>query len=683
MQNKNLNKFFCPKSIAVVGATDGVGKVGTVVTRNILNLGYSGKVFLVNPKRTELHGKKCYAKLEDIEENIDLTVVVVPASLVVEIVKNGGDKAKNFIIISAGFSEIGAEGRKREEELKKIAEEKGLSILGPNCLGFLNPRIKLNATFAGGMPKRGNIGFVTQSGALAVAIMDIFARDQLGFSGVFSIGNKMQIGEADLIEYLGNNPDTKVIGLYLEGIKDGQKFMRIAKKISQIKPVVILKAGKTEKAQKVISSHTGALAGSDEVTSAVFEKCGIIRAQNLEEFIGILRLFSMARPPHNNSVAVITNAGGGGVLSTDAFHDKEMKLAELEKSVKEKLKSVLPPESSVENPIDVLGDAHEDRYENVLNIINGEKIGSILCILTPQEQTPVNKISEKIIDFSKNKNKTILTSFLGGDKIKDAVGKMRDSDIPNFEYPEKAIEALDKFFSRASCKKIVESEPGINVARASSSKKIISRAVGEKRKALLFSEAREMMKIYGINVVDTWNLNQAVGIKYPVAVKVDSDKILHKTDKEGIILGVKNHEELKRAVEKIKNYFHNTNIIIQSMSQGHQELIVGFKRDGIFGPVIAFGLGGIYTEVFRIVDLAVPPLGVKDAGMLIDRSKIKFLFKETRGIDAYNKTELAKIISNLGSIAIENPEIREFDINPLFVYNDGRKAVAADIKVII
>lgn len=687
MQSKNLNKFFNPSSIAIVGATDGVGKVGTVVTRNILNLGYSGKVFLVNPNRQELYGKKCYAQMEDIEEDVDLAIVIVPANFVLEIIKNASGKTKNFVIISAGFSEIGAEGRKREEELKKIAEEKSLSVLGPNCLGFINPRIKLNATFAGGMPKRGNIGLATQSGALAVAIMDMFARDQLGFSEVFSIGNKMQIGEADLIEYLGNDPDTKVISLYLEGIKDGQKFVRVAKKISQIKPVVVLKAGKTEKTQQAISSHTGALAGSDEATSAMFEKCGIIRAQNLEEFIGILRLFSMAKPPHNNSVAVITNAGGGGVLATDAFRDKAIQLAELKEETRNKIKAILPEAASVENPIDVLGDAYEDRYEKVLNIINDEDIGSIICLLTPQQQTPVDKITDEIINFSKKTQKTIAAVFMGGEKVKSSIGKLGDNNIPNFSFPDQAVRAIDAYCSWETNKTLLpgifSEENGVNMERRKKVSEIFHRIKAKGRKVLLFSEAKRVMEAYGIDVVDTWNFNSGKAVEFPAVVKVDSDQVLHKVDKEGVILGIKNHEELKRAVEKIKNRFPAENAIIQPMLESQTEIIIGVKRDEIFGPIVIYGLGGIYTEVLKMVDFLIPSFNFKEAENSLMKSKIRFLFEGVRGKKGHNQYEVAKILEKIGLLAKENSEIKELDINPLFVYNDGRKAVAVDIKIII
>jgi acetate---CoA ligase (ADP-forming) len=684
MSNKNLNKFFNPESIAIIGATDGVGKVGTVITRNILKLGYKGEVFLVNPNRQELFGKKCYPTIEVIEENVDLAIVVIPACPVADVIKNASKKIKNFIVITAGFSEIGEEGKVREKDLEKIAKDYNLNILGPNCLGFINTSLKLNATFAGGMPKRGNIGFISQSGALAVALMDIFEKEQLGFSSIFSIGNKMQIDESDLIEYLGNDSQTKVIGLYLEGIKNGSRFIEVAKKVSRLKPVVILKAGKSEKTQKAISSHTGALAGSDEITAAVFEKCGVLHSGNLEEFINTIRVFSTINPPEGNSVAIITNAGGGGVLATDAFKDKTLKLVDFSESMKEKLKSILPRESSVENPVDLLGDAHEDRYESVLKVLNNENIDSIICILTPQEQTPVDKITEKIISFAHSTRKTVLANFMGGEKVKPAIIELNKNNIPNLPYPEQAVKVLDDYFKWSNQKlEEIPAETQVDHEKRKKAGEIIQTVKSKNRTILLFQEAKKLLETYGIKIIDTWNYNSGSRVEFPAVAKVDSEKVLHKTDKNGVILNIKNASDLRRAGENLNNAFPGANIIIQPMLGGQTELIVGIKRDAVFGPVVVYGLGGIYTEVFKVVDFFVPSFDFSEALKSLEKSKLKFLFGETRGKKAYDIEEVAKILTQVGLLAQENPEIQELDINPLFIYNDNKEAIAVDIKVII
>ncbi|EKE19423.1 MAG: hypothetical protein ACD_9C00022G0001, partial [uncultured bacterium] len=423
MQKNKLESLFLPESIAIVGASNKKGKVGTVIADNISKLGYKGRIYYVNPSYKILKLKRCYDSLGEINKNIDLAIVSVPAKFVLDVVKDGMKVTKNFVIISAGFSEIGKEGAQREKELYELARKNDLNILGPNCLGFIVPKNKLNASFAGGMPNAGNIAFVSQSGALAVALMDKANGEQIGFSHVISIGNQMQLDESELLEYLANNKETKVIGMYLEGIKNGEKFLEVAKRVSKIKPIVILKAGKTEKAQQAISSHTGALAGSDEIVDVAFEKAGVIRANDLDEFFDLLTLISFTDAPRNNKVAVVTNAGGAGVLTTDAFKNKKIVLAELPAKIKAEIKSKLPMEASVENPIDLLGDADEVRYDDALKIV-GSNVGTIISVLTPQQQTPVEKIS-KVIFENKIKNVVTAAVFIGGTRVAGAIHFLR------------------------------------------------------------------------------------------------------------------------------------------------------------------------------------------------------------------------------------------------------------------
>ena len=690
MNKKNdLKNLFVPKSIVIIGASEEEGKVGQVITKNILSLGFQGNVFLVNPHHEKLFSRKCYKAAAEIEAPIDLAIVVIPAIFVNQAVKEVADKVKNFVVISAGFSEIGQEGKKREQELKKIAEENQLNVIGPNCLGFIVSDENLNASFAGGMPLPGNISFVSQSGALAVAFMDIAKKDKLGFSKIISVGNKMQIDESQLLEYLGNDKATKVIGMYLEGIKNGKEFAAVAQKISKRKPIVILKAGKTEKSQKAIASHTGALAGSDDVMNALFEKTGVIRADNLEEFFNLLKLISFLNVPSNEQVAVVTNAGGVGVLTTDSFKNRLVKLLEFSFTTKEKLRAILPQESSVENPIDLLGDAREDRYVNVLKILNKESAGSIICILTPQDQTPVKKIAENIVDFRNKSKKQILTVFVGGERIAYAVRKLEEHGVPNFSFPEQAIGTLDKYLSWEEYrkdKKTVFEIKNIFSRKRKDAERIIRKAAAEKRNALFFEEAEQVMGLYGIKAVATRILEKEKdfdGVDYPVVIKVDSDKVLHKTDRQALILGIKNKEELVESFKNIKNNFPGERIIIQPMQAGNQELIMGIKRDSTVNSTVIFGLGGIYTEIFKKISFVIPPANKDEIEKIILTSPIAFLFRQTRGEKIADLNEFVKIVSGLLKIAEENPEIKELDINPLFVYNDKRKFLAADIKIII
>jgi len=686
---KISDNFFSPKSIAVVGASEEAGKIGNIISNNILRLGYSGKIFFVNQSHNQLFGQNCYQKLSEIGEEIDLAIVAIPSKFVNDVIRDGSEKIKNYVIISAGFSEIGEEGKAREEELKKITEERGLNILGPNCLGFINPEKKLNASFASGMPEAGNISFVSQSGAIISALMDISKREKLGFSQIVSIGNKMDMDEVSMLEFLAEDEKTKVVGMYLEGIKDGQKFISAVQKVSNVKPVVILKSGRTEKSQKAISSHTGALAGSDEIMDAVFEKCGVIRAGNLEEFFDTLKLISNLKSEPGKEVSVLTNAGGVGVLATDAFKDKKIKLAEISEEAKSKLKAFLPAESSMENPIDLLGDALADRYQKTLEVLEKQgDFNTIIAILTPQNQTPVTEIARTLVKFKKNSQKNVVAVFVGGEKIEEALGILNQNKITVFSSPEKAIDALEKYYSwKERAGGIIKfADFKINEERKGKISEIIKKAKSEKRKALLFDEASQVFELYEIPYCKSWTIDSGEEVKgdfiFPVVAKVDSDKVLHKSDQKALILNIKNEEELKAVIEDFANKFPKEKVIVQEMAEKGTEIILGIKKDPTFGSIIVFGLGGIYTEIFKMTNMIIAPADQKEISWCLDNSKIKFLFKGERGQSKYSLEEMTDILSKLQNLTLEIPEINELDVNPLIIYNNGKSALAVDIKII-
>ncbi|MFA5993711.1 MAG: acetate--CoA ligase family protein [Parcubacteria group bacterium] len=684
-----LGTMFNPQSIAVVGASPEAGKIGNVLVKNILEFGYAGQVFLVNPKYDNLFEQPCFQSLSDIAEPVELAIIALPAKLVVSVIAAASDKVKNFIVISAGFSETDEDGKERELQLHNLAQEKNLHILGPNCLGYILPEIRLNASFAGGMPEAGNIAFVSQSGALAVAIMDIARQENIKFSSIISVGNKMQLDETELLEHLAADEKTKVIGMYLEGIKDGQKFLEVAQRVSKIKPIVILKAGKTAQAQKAISSHTGALAGSDAIMEAVFEKAGVLRANNLEEFFSLIELISYVDFPRNNKVALVTNAGGPGVLTTDAFGGKRMELENFSQETKNRLREFLPHEGSVENPIDLLGDAMEDRYSRALEILENQVSDTIVCILTPQDQTPVARIADIIIEHKNKSTKKIVTIFIGGERVEKEIRRMKENGVVNFAYPDQAIGAIDAFYEwgQRKEKNIPVQSIAINEERQLQMQAIIQKAKDENRGALLFSEAKEIMAQYGIPTPYTVDIHDGEvlpgSVEFPVVMKVNSDKVLHKTDKQGLILNIKNQEELEQAYATLRGNFPGENFIIQAMLENKTELILGIKKDSVFGSIVVFGLGGIYTEVFQMVNFLVYPESVEEVRAAIIQSKIKFLFEETRGQAPYDIQELAEILFGLAQLAREIEEVAELDINPLFIYNNNKKAVAVDVKIII
>jgi acetyltransferase len=574
-----------------------------------------------------------------------------------------------------------------------------LNILGPNCLGFIIPKLKLNASFASGLPEAGNIAFVTQSGALAVALTDLARAEKIYFSKIVSVGNKMNISETEMLAYLEKDADTAVIGMYLEGIEDGVEFLKIASRVSKIKPIVILKAGKTERSQKAIASHTGALAGSDEIMNAAFGKAGILRAKDLEEFFNLIGFISHNKKMAKNKIAVITNAGGLGVLTTDAFSQKEIALAELSEKTKQALRRILPEESSVENPIDLLGDAKEDRYKKVLQIIEKDpEISAIVCLLTPQDQTPVEKIARVITRFNAKSEKTIVASFVGGKKVEKGIKKLRTENIFNFAFPEGAISVLDAYY-RWNLKEGGRDDnfsDSIKQERKDQVATLIDSAKAENRQALYFSESRKLMDLYGINTIKFFEigssdsksqefglLESGAGFDFPVVLKVDSDDVLHKTDRGGVVLNIKNQEELGKAVINMQNSFPGAKLIVQPMLMRDMEIILGIKKDVNFGPVIVYGLGGIYTEIFKLAEMLIPPFSREAVEKSLREGKLGFLFQETRGQKMYNASELAQIICALGDFSREAKDVCEFDINPLLVYNNGSMAVAVDVKVII
>jgi acetyltransferase len=690
-KEKNYQNLFSPRSIAIVGASEKEGKVGTVITQNVLSLGYAGEVFLVNPQYQELYNKPCYSGLSSISGQIDLAIIIVPAKFVADVIRNSAEKVKNFVIISAGFAEMNAEGKNREMEIANLAQEHQLNILGPNCLGFIIPSINLNASFAGGMPEAGNISFISQSGALAVALMDIAREKNLSFSSVISVGNKMQLDESALLEYLEKDKNTKVIGMYLEGIKDGRKFIEVARRVSKSKPIIVLKAGKSTKAQEAIASHTGALAGSDLIMDKAFAEAGVLRVDNLEDFFDLFSFMSQNDAPKSENVAIITNAGGAGVLSADAFEGKRVKLANFSDKEMGQLLESLPEEASAHNPIDVLGDAHEDRYELILKRIEKNKeIGSILILLTPQDQTPVMEIAKKIVEAKKRTNKIIVTSFIGGERVTQAVKYLKDNNVTNFNFPERAVKALDSYFhwARESSVKIKSvSVSKIVTKRQSIVSQIIDHARLEGRTALYFDEAASIMKQYGINAISSQSIlpRQAVpeNVQFPVVAKIDSDKVLHKSDKQALIIGIKDEKALDEAVKILRKNFANERIILQKMQDKGMEIILGIKRDAIFGPVIVYGMGGIYTEIFKKVGFIIPPINKNEIEEELLSGQLGFLLRETRGQNPYNLKEMRDILIGLIEFSNEALQVKECDINPLFIYNNKEIACAVDIKIMI
>ncbi|PID52432.1 MAG: hypothetical protein CR972_01965 [Candidatus Moraniibacteriota bacterium] len=686
---QKLTQLFNPQSIAVIGASSTKGKVGNMIAKNILAHNYSGNVYFVNPKRSRIFGRKCYKSLSDVENNVDCAIVVVPAKYVVNVVRDSVSKCKNFIVISAGFGESGSEGHNREIELNLLAKELDIQILGPNCLGFLAPSLGLNASFAEGLPVEGHTAFISQSGALAVAMMDKARADHMGFSLVVSIGNKMQIGAADIIDYLIEDKKTKVIALYLEGVIRGRYLLKVlARAYKAGKKVVVLKSGHSEDAQRAIALHTGSLAGSDEIFSAAIEKVGAIRAQTMDELFALMLFGAYCDvKTFGSRVSVVTNAGGPGVLAADIVAD----LSSLEMNVfasetKKKLQKKLPVAASVHNPVDLLGDANIDRYREGLKIVLAdEKTDVVLVLLTPQDQTPVDLVAELLVEVQKKSKKMILTSFIGGVRVANSVQYMRENGVLHFDTPQRALSALASFVKEK--KVFMLTEKSVNRERRIKTRQIIDR--GFEHGGLYFADVAEIAKIYSVPIVKfvdvTNGLDAQTHIKYPCVAKIDNPKIAHKTDRGGVIASIKTLIELDQARKTLLRKFpeKNSRVIVQKMLPIETELIIGMKKDPVFDTVIVAGLGGVYVEVFHAVDHYVTPLSITEIKKILTTGALAFLFDGTRGEKSYDSDMIAHVIQTLALIGRENPEIIAIDINPLLVYNNDAVDTAVDFKIII
>ncbi len=697
MKEKNiseiqLKKTLYPASVAVIGATDTPGKAGEVITDNLLNGDYIGRVVPVNPNRREVFGRPTVKRLSDAGDPVDCAIVAVPARAVLAVVSESVSHCRNFVIISAGFSESGSEGKERQEELAALAERYGLTIMGPNCLGFINPSLKLNASFAGGMPKPGKIALLSQSGALAVAMMDRFVQSAHGFSLVASLGNKMQLNEVDLLEFLLADKETRVIGIYSENIQEGERFAAAAARGTHRKPIILLNGGRTEVGYRATASHTGALMQSDEIVRAVCDKSGVWRARDIQEFEILLRFADIYGPTKIEAINIVTNAGGPGVLAADACAEEALPLSQPTREVKLELADKLPRAASLENPIDVLGDAPESRYEDVLSALSAEKERSgsneaALVVLTPQENTPVMKVAQVLVAHGKCSDMPLAASFVGGERVREAVSYLERSGVVCDFYPEAVARAFSNIF-RAGKNRYGSPEENFapDEEKRLFGQRLLRRARDEKRQSLYFSEASRLSQLHGLPVVRAWRMDydSPREVEFPCAVKVDSPQIIHKTDRKGVVLNVDSPEKLTQAVEDLGQRFPGERVIVQPMvASASAEMIVGSYRDESFGPVVLVGLGGIFAEQIDMKCLLVPPFDAEEARRLLTDSRLNFIFSGARGQKPLDVSVLARAAVSLGEMMLTHEWIKEIDVNPLLVKADDGSALAVDIKILL
>lgn len=696
-----LEPLFKPSSVAVIGASRKVGKVGHDVLKNILNSGYKGEVYPINPKAQEVLGLKCYPSLLDVPENVDMGVIAIPASIVPKIAEEAGRKrVKVLVIISAGFKESGIEGARLESRLVSICKKYGIRILGPNCLGVIDTSTPINASFASAMPIKGNIAFASQSGALCTAVLDWSLKEGVGFSKFLSLGNKADLNENDVMLELAEDDNTKVILVYLEGVEDGRRFLKVAQEVTRKKPVVILKSGVTDAGVRAVSSHTGTMAGSDLAFDVAFKQTGIVRVGTAQELFDIAEILSTQPLLRGPNVVVVTNAGGPGILAADAIEKYGLKMAPISANVRRVLREKLPPAASFNNPIDVLGDATAERYEFALETVLGsEDVASALVILTPQAMTQPEAVANAILEVKKIfPKKIIITAFLGGDLVDEAIKLLEKSKIPNYPFPERAVSSLSAMvrYSDYLNAVIKRRMPRLKADRDKVAS-IFKRVKRDKRVNLLASEAMEVVAAYGIptpmmRLATTREeaVSIAEEIGYPVVLKVESPQILHKTDIGGVKLNLRSREEVSRSFNEI---LENANryapkatlygVNVQKMVPQGKEMIVGVHRDITFGPLIMFGLGGIYVNFLRDVSFRLAPLTKKDAEDMISETKAYSLLRGIRGEEKSDIESIVNTILRTSKLVTDFDEINELDVNPLFVYKEGDGCLALDIKITI
>lgn len=681
------------KSIAVIGASRYKEKLGYWVLKNIISGGFEGKIYPVNPKAKKIQNLPSYSSVKEIPGNVDLAVIIVPAVIVPLVLKESVEKkVKLVVIISAGFSETGPEGKKLEDQLKEIIKDKKTRVIGPNCLGLILPYQKINATFAPKLPRVGHIGFISQSGALATALLDWTEKSEVGFSAFVSLGNKIDIGENEALLWLKDDKNSKSIGIYLESFQNGKEFIKIVSSITPLKPILVLKSGKTKEGATAVSSHTGSMVGSVESTSAALLKSGVLEAQSIKDFFKLIVSFSVGKELKNGAkIAILTNAGGPGILTTDALVKADLELANFTNETKEKLRIVLPSIASFANPLDISGDAKAERYKNALEILTHDpKIDIIIIILTPQVVTQVKETAEVISQIAKKTEKLIFTSFMGGKKVKPGVLILKKNRIPGFTYPEEVIEVVKRLVLYHKAKKKIKefalkkNEIEISKKNILEIKKIIEKNKIEKRVFIDYKDSFEILKILGIKTPKTEKVKSLANalyfwrkIKKPVALKASSDEIIHKVDKKAIYLNLNSFIKLIIAYKSLKKL--QAPIFIQEMAKEGVEIIIGAKRDNEFGHIVIFGWGGIYTEVIRDINYGIAPLSIPEAKYLIEGTRVYELLTGFRGKERCNVNDLILTLAKISQLVYNFPEICELDLNPIFVSKKG--AIAIDIRI--
>lgn len=701
---KNIQSIMAPQSVAVVGASNRPGSVGNAVVNNILKGGYQGILYPVNPKARSVSSVRAYPSLMDIPDAVDLAVIIVPAPVVKTVVEQAAEKkVKGLVIITAGFKEIGGHGVTLEKELQEIVESTGISLIGPNCLGIMNTNetVSLNASFAQEMPRKGGIAFISQSGALCTSVLAYARTRNVGFSKFISFGNKADINEIDLLEYLGDDPDTETILMYLEDISDGRRFIETAREITwkAKKPMLAIKSGSSAAGARAAASHTGSLSGSDSAYDAIFFQSGIQRVESITELFHYAIAFARQPIPKGNRIAIITNAGGPGIMTTDAAVRHNIELARLSDDTTSELKKQLPPTASIANPVDIIGDATSERYEASLRaILKDDNVDGAIVILSPQAMSKPLETAKIIPQAAEGIDKPILSSFMGIVDLSEAIRYLESNKIPNYVFPESSVRAMAAMNRFSALLALERREVKHYDVDRDAAARLIEKCLGDGDSHYMTEpEVYDLLKIYGYPllpyqlITDEAALPTVVeSVGFPMAMKITSPDIIHKFDVGGVKLNIASEEEARKVyhhlIESARQYKADVNIqgvLAQKMAPKGIEVIIGSSRDPQFGPVVMFGLGGTYVEVMRDVSFRLAPMWEISAELMIESIKGHKMLEGMRGNPPSDIQAIKDCILRLSQMVTDHREIAELDVNPLIVFAENQGCAVTDGRILL
>ena len=711
---EKIEAIFSPGSVAVVGASTTPGKVGHDIFANILRGGYQGVLYPVNPSAKAVLSVRAYPAITEIPDPVDLAMLILPPQPALGALEEAIRKGvKGVVVVSAGFREVGPEGRAIEDRMVAMCREAGVRMVGPNCLGVINPQpsVRLNASFSARMPNAGNISFISQSGALCTAVLDFAADRDFGFSKFISIGNKADVDELDLLQYLHQDLDTDVIMLYVEELRRGASFIEAVKNITsgdRPTPVLVIKSGRTPAGAQAAASHTGALAGTEAVYDAIFEQSGVIRVDTIDELFDFGNAFAFKsesalgkvtrRIPYGNRVAIVTNAGGPGIVATDMTVSSGLQLAKLQPETIEVLASHLPATANIHNPVDVIGDATQERYENALAaVIRDEGVDGALVILTPQSMTNALETAKAVTKIARHAHKPILCSFMGIVDVSAGVDYLQEQGYPVYRFPENAAKSFGALYRYSRWLNRQKMAPFRFDHDTAGARAVIAKCLEEGRTAIGELEGARILECYGFDVLPT-HLAQdaaqaaelAAGMGFPVVMKIVSPQILHKTDAGGVVVGVTDREAARAAYERIvaNAQAHAPDadiegVLVVKMAPAGQEVILGMSRYPGFGPLLMFGFGGIFVEVFKDVTFRLAPVGRNEARRMLNAVRAAKLLKGFRSTPAADTEAIEQALVRLSDLALQHPEIAELDINPLLAHPKGQGVTVADCRMIL